>query len=301
MVTKYSMRALGEFVLFRTSMPMLRPMTVVWSIVTVPRFVPSSLDEIAAKELKAPVYEVVGRSGAHHAPRFTVRVSVRNLGEAEAEGSSKQEAETAAAAGAPRPDTSAADGIDLMPLIEQGRTTERMLFWRVSANGREQRAVAGGEPEVARVRVVVAPGAGLREGHHDGLAGRDHVRGAEADVAHLRIVGDPCKRAITCSGSTQSPDPNTGMLTDCAASARDTISADAPARTAVSRKSWASKLSPRSARKTLPARMVRESVAMPVTDDAPRGPPPSASAMRSSVQKSVEPGAEAVSGDTDVM
>ena len=64
-----------------------------------PQHPKSALQELAAaKDLKAPVYEVVGRSGAHHAPRFTVRVSVRNLGQAEAEGSSKQEAETAAAA-----------------------------------------------------------------------------------------------------------------------------------------------------------------------------------------------------------
>ena len=38
------------------------------------------------------------RTGAHHAPKFTVRVAVAELGEATAEGSSKQEAETAAAA-----------------------------------------------------------------------------------------------------------------------------------------------------------------------------------------------------------
>ena len=37
------------------------------------------------------------KSGAHHAPRFTVQVAIRNVGEATAEGSSKQEAETAAA------------------------------------------------------------------------------------------------------------------------------------------------------------------------------------------------------------
>ena len=41
--------------------------------------------------------EVVARTGAHHAPRFTIRVSVAKLGEATAEGTSKQEAETAAA------------------------------------------------------------------------------------------------------------------------------------------------------------------------------------------------------------
>ena len=51
-----------------------------------------------AKGCKAPVYEVVARTGAHHAPKFTIRVSVPRLGEATAEGTSKQEAETAAAA-----------------------------------------------------------------------------------------------------------------------------------------------------------------------------------------------------------
>jgi ribonuclease-3 len=64
-----------------------------------PQHPKSALQELAAaKELKAPVYEIVSRTGAHHAPRFTVRVSVPTLGEATAEGSSKQEAETAAAA-----------------------------------------------------------------------------------------------------------------------------------------------------------------------------------------------------------
>ena len=58
----------------------------------------SALQELAAaKGFKAPVYEVVSRSGAHHAPRFTVKVSVARLGEAIAEGTSKQEAETEAA------------------------------------------------------------------------------------------------------------------------------------------------------------------------------------------------------------
>jgi ribonuclease-3 len=59
----------------------------------------STLQELAAaRGLAAPSYELVSRTGAHHAPHFTVRVSVPRLGEAEAEGSSKQEAETAAAA-----------------------------------------------------------------------------------------------------------------------------------------------------------------------------------------------------------
>ena len=58
----------------------------------------SELQELAASRgLPIPDYVVERRSGAHHAPRFTVRVAIRGGGEAEAEGSSKQEAETAAA------------------------------------------------------------------------------------------------------------------------------------------------------------------------------------------------------------
>ena len=64
-----------------------------------PQHPKSALQELAAaRDLKAPVYEVVARTGAHHAPKFTVRVFVPKLGEASAEGASKQEAETAAAA-----------------------------------------------------------------------------------------------------------------------------------------------------------------------------------------------------------
>lgn len=58
----------------------------------------SALQEWAAgNQRKMPEYEVVERSGPDHAAKFTVRVSVRNVGTAEALGSSKQEAETAAA------------------------------------------------------------------------------------------------------------------------------------------------------------------------------------------------------------
>jgi ribonuclease-3 len=58
----------------------------------------SALQELAAaRGLASPTYEIVARSGTQHAPRFTVRVAIKNAGEASAEGSSKQEAETAAA------------------------------------------------------------------------------------------------------------------------------------------------------------------------------------------------------------
>lgn len=64
-----------------------------------PQHPKSALQELAAaKGCKTPVYEVLTRTGAHHAPKFTIRVAVPKLGEATAEGSSKQEAETAAAA-----------------------------------------------------------------------------------------------------------------------------------------------------------------------------------------------------------
>jgi ribonuclease-3 len=64
-----------------------------------PQHPKSALQELAAaKSVKAPTYEVVSRTGAHHAPKFTIRVFVPKLGEATAEGASKQEAETAAAA-----------------------------------------------------------------------------------------------------------------------------------------------------------------------------------------------------------
>ena len=63
-----------------------------------PQHPKSALQELAAaRECRPPVYEVIGRTGAHHAPKFTIRVSVTGLGEATAEGTSKQEAETEAA------------------------------------------------------------------------------------------------------------------------------------------------------------------------------------------------------------
>ena len=63
-----------------------------------PQHPKSGLQELAAaRGVKAPLYEVISRTGAHHAPRFTVRVTVPQLGAATAEGMSKQEAETAAA------------------------------------------------------------------------------------------------------------------------------------------------------------------------------------------------------------
>jgi ribonuclease-3 len=63
-----------------------------------PQHPKSALQELAAaRGFKPPVYEIVSRTGAHHAPKFTVKVSIARLGEATAEGTSKQDAETDAA------------------------------------------------------------------------------------------------------------------------------------------------------------------------------------------------------------
>lgn len=63
-----------------------------------PQHPKSALQEwAAAHNRKAPVYEVVERSGPHHAPRFRVKAAIGSFADAEAEGGSKQEAETAAA------------------------------------------------------------------------------------------------------------------------------------------------------------------------------------------------------------
>jgi ribonuclease-3 len=51
----------------------------------------------AANNRRPPAYEVIGRSGPQHAPTFVVKVSIRGVGEAEAEGTTKQDAETEAA------------------------------------------------------------------------------------------------------------------------------------------------------------------------------------------------------------
>ena len=59
----------------------------------------SALQEWAAgNRRRTPEYRVVERSGPDHAAHFRVAVSILNVGEVEAAGSSKQEAETAAAA-----------------------------------------------------------------------------------------------------------------------------------------------------------------------------------------------------------
>ena len=51
----------------------------------------------AAQNRRPPQYQLVGTDGPDHAPRFTVEVSIKGKGQAVGKGSSKQEAETAAA------------------------------------------------------------------------------------------------------------------------------------------------------------------------------------------------------------
>jgi ribonuclease-3 len=64
-----------------------------------PKHPKSALQEwAAAHDRKPPVYSLTGRSGPSHAPRFAVEVAIKGIGSAVAEGLSKQEAETEAAA-----------------------------------------------------------------------------------------------------------------------------------------------------------------------------------------------------------
>jgi ribonuclease-3 len=64
-----------------------------------PKHPKSALQEwAAANNRKPPAYQLVERTGPHHAPRFVVEVEIRGIGSARAEGDSKQEAETSAAA-----------------------------------------------------------------------------------------------------------------------------------------------------------------------------------------------------------
>ncbi len=66
--------------------------------VRAPQHPKSALQEwAAAHRRKPPVYVVADRAGPHHSPRFTISVSIKGAGEASAEGTSKQEAETKAA------------------------------------------------------------------------------------------------------------------------------------------------------------------------------------------------------------
>ena len=64
-----------------------------------PQHPKSALQEwAAAQERRPPAYRLAERSGPQHAPTFVVEVEIRGVGSASAEGASKQEAETAAAA-----------------------------------------------------------------------------------------------------------------------------------------------------------------------------------------------------------
>ena len=64
-----------------------------------PKHPKSALHEwAAANNRMQPVYQLADRRGPHHAPLFVVEVEIKGVGTASAEGTSKQEAEKAAAA-----------------------------------------------------------------------------------------------------------------------------------------------------------------------------------------------------------
>lgn len=69
------------------------------TVASAPKHPKSALLEwAAAHRRKPPVYTVIARDGPDHAPHFTVKAAIANVGEAIASGTNKQEAERAAAA-----------------------------------------------------------------------------------------------------------------------------------------------------------------------------------------------------------
>lgn len=69
------------------------------SVADAPKHPKSALQEWAAThDRKTPEYTLIDRSGPHHALSFTVRVSVKGVGQAEGTANSKQVAEKLAAA-----------------------------------------------------------------------------------------------------------------------------------------------------------------------------------------------------------
>jgi ribonuclease-3 len=65
---------------------------------TPPKHPKAALQELAAaRNRKPPAYTIIDRSGPDHRPSFTIRVQVNGLGEADGAGTSRQDAETAAA------------------------------------------------------------------------------------------------------------------------------------------------------------------------------------------------------------
>ena len=131
--------------------------------VRAPEHPKSALQELAAaRGLRAPVYEVVSRTGAHHAPLFTIRVSVAKLGEATAEGSSKQDAETAAA--------------------------EALL-----ASSNDARRLRRRHRRPQRRQIDAGQCAGRPEGRDRQRQGADHARAADGDCGRGRGA-DPAGR-----------------------------------------------------------------------------------------------------------
>jgi arylsulfatase A-like enzyme len=82
-----------------------------------------------------------------------------------------------AAAGASRPPD--AEGIDLPPLLREGRTIDRTLFWRISSQGRIQKAVRQGRWK------YLADGAGGYDGIHEMLFDLSVDRIERTDLARV--------------------------------------------------------------------------------------------------------------------
>jgi arylsulfatase A-like enzyme len=82
-----------------------------------------------------------------------------------------------AAAGVSTPTSYRPDGINLLPLLQNGRTIERTLFWRIKSEGRDQKAVRKGRWKYLR------DGVGVFDGLHEFIFDLEEDVGERQDLA----------------------------------------------------------------------------------------------------------------------
>jgi arylsulfatase A-like enzyme len=89
-----------------------------------------------------------------------------------------------AAAGVTPPSSYQADGINLLPLLREGRTVDRTLFWRIKSAARDQKAVRRGGWKYMR------DGVGVVDGVHEFLFDleRDVSERQDQSVAHIQML-----------------------------------------------------------------------------------------------------------------
>jgi arylsulfatase A-like enzyme/L-ascorbate metabolism protein UlaG (beta-lactamase superfamily) len=86
-----------------------------------------------------------------------------------------------AAAGVTPPATYQPEGINLLPMLQKAATVERTLFWRISANGRDQKAARRGRWK------YIKDGTGTIDGAHEMIFDLNVDPGERNDLAMHRV------------------------------------------------------------------------------------------------------------------